>query len=193
MLVTSMMKKTVTVEAEPNENLSLGSDGYCIQTIVLDCPVGDPLRDKLKDVFSKLLDISDEHESYNALRETRMQLLNELLKYPVHSKSMVFVGVPKNITAENWLSKSVLRLTYKNEKAKYLYEIEKVNISKAFLIDHLTTDEYLKVIEDYILKNISSDMVIIDLPEWLETERDICFENYNYRKREEQETSPRML
>ena len=189
MLVTSMMKKTVTVEAEPNENLSLGSDGYCIQTIVLDCPVGDPLRDKLKDVFSKLLDISDEHESYNALRETRMQLLNELLKYPVHSKSMVFVGVPKNITAEVWLSREVFRLTYNNKIVKYLYEIEKVKIGKDIVIDHLTTNETLKKIESDLLKNIDRNVFVIDLPEWLETERDICFENYNYRKNEEEELS----
>jgi|WetSurMetagenome_2_1015567.scaffolds.fasta_scaffold298574_1 hypothetical protein len=182
MLVTSMKKQTVTIEAEKDEKLQLGSDGYCISSIVLECPEGDQLREKLTKVFECLLDISDEHENFKSLREERTKLLNELLKYPVFMKTMVFVGVPKKVAAEQWLSKSVSRLTCNDKVVRYLYEIEKIIIGKDIVIDHLTTDETLKKIESDLLKNVDHNVIIVDLSEWLEGERDICFENYNQRQ-----------
>jgi len=102
---------------------------------------------------------------------------------------MVFFCVPKKFNREGWLSRKSFRLTYNNKIVKYLYEIEKVKIGKDIVIDHLTTNETLKKIESDLLKNIDRNVFVIDLPEWLETERDICFENYNYRKNEEEELS----
>jgi hypothetical protein len=177
-----MKKQTITIEADKDEKLQLGTDGYCISAIVLECPAGNPLREKLRKVFAKLLDASDEHENFKSLREERANLLNELLKYPVHSKSMVFVGYPKIIHAEKWLSKVVSRLTCNDKVVQYLYEIEKVIIGKDVVVDHLTTDETLRKIESDLIENIPKNVFIVDLSEWLNNERDICFENYTQRQ-----------